>query len=195
MGAAAGAAADGRAMREALRASGDGVIPFAQRHGLHEERVRRWVRRLEGMRPTRAAPVPPPGFAPVRLVEPSAEGPGLEVAVGGRSCACGGASTRPCCGTWWPRSEVAHADLATRGPRLHRDRAVRSSQAVRRDRAPGRADPAVGAAQRAPLRRVQPPRRSGPHPVLGPERILLGREAAGARPVPAPPVRGRQAAG
>ena len=76
-------AADGRAMREALRASGDGVIPFAQRHGLHEERVRRWVRRLEGMRPTLAAPVPPPGFVPVRLVEPSAEGPGLEVAVGG----------------------------------------------------------------------------------------------------------------
>ena len=30
-----------------------------------------------------AAPVPPPGFAPVRLVEPRAEASGLEVAVGG----------------------------------------------------------------------------------------------------------------
>ena len=73
-------AADGRAMREALRASGDGVIPFAQRHGLHEERVRRWMRKLDGARPALAAPL---GFAPVRLVEPPAEVPGLEVAVGG----------------------------------------------------------------------------------------------------------------
>ena len=44
-----------------------------------------WIssRRLEGGRPTMAAPVPPPGFVPVRLVEPPAEVPGLEVAVGG----------------------------------------------------------------------------------------------------------------
>jgi len=70
-------------MLEALRASGDRMGPFAQRHGLREERVRRWVRRLEGPRPATAPPAPPPGFAPVRLVGPRGEAPGLEVAVGG----------------------------------------------------------------------------------------------------------------
>lgn len=76
-------AADGRAMREALRASGESPRAFAQRHGLHEERVRRWVRRLDGMRPVAPTSVPPLAFAPVRLVEPPAEAVALQVAVGG----------------------------------------------------------------------------------------------------------------
>ena len=42
--------AEGLAMREALWASGESLRTFAQRHGLQEERVRRWVRRLDGTR-------------------------------------------------------------------------------------------------------------------------------------------------
>lgn len=75
--------ADGRAMCEALRASGDSLRTFAQRHRLQEERVRRWMRRLDGTRPVAAPPAPPLAFAPVRLVEPPAEALALEVAVGG----------------------------------------------------------------------------------------------------------------
>lgn len=73
--------AEGRAMLAALQASGAGVVAFAQRHGLHEERVRRWVRRAGRARP---APVTaPPGFAPVRLVAAPPAAAGLEVTVGG----------------------------------------------------------------------------------------------------------------
>ena len=73
--------AEGRAMLAALHASGVGMGAFAQRHGLHEERVRRWVRRADRRRPTPGAA--PPGFAPVRLVAPPPVAAGLEVAVGG----------------------------------------------------------------------------------------------------------------
>ena len=83
---------DARGMVAALRASGDGIAEFARRHGLHEERVRRWNRRLQGQarRATPATTTPPAAaiaFAPVRvLATPSewaaADAP-LDILVGG----------------------------------------------------------------------------------------------------------------
>jgi len=84
---------DGRALVAALRASRQTATAFARQHGIHEERVRRWVRRVEQRRaappapPSTPATAPAPAplaFAPVRLVERAEpECPALEVAVGG----------------------------------------------------------------------------------------------------------------
>lgn len=79
--------ADARGMVAALRASGEGIAEFARRHGLHEERVRRWHRRLEGRRAA-TPPATAMTFAPVRvLAAPTSPAPAadasLEVTVGG----------------------------------------------------------------------------------------------------------------
>jgi transposase-like protein len=72
---------DAQAMARALAASGETPAEFAKRHGLNEERIRRWVRHLAEHDPKRAAPA----FAPVRLVErePEQRG-GVEIVVGKR---------------------------------------------------------------------------------------------------------------
>ncbi len=67
-------------MAEAFRASQLSVAEFARSHGLHVERVRRWVGRVEGRRP-KARPASKLKFAPVRLAQSQTEA-GLEVAVG-----------------------------------------------------------------------------------------------------------------
>jgi transposase-like protein len=78
--------ADAREMVTALRASGEGVSEFARRHGLHEERVRRWTRRLQGQA-RRAPPAAAITFAPVRVVAaasvPTAADAPLDILVGG----------------------------------------------------------------------------------------------------------------
>jgi transposase-like protein len=83
--------ADARGMVTALRASGEGIAEFARRHGLHEERVRRWDRRLQGQ-VRRAAPAmasrPAAAitFAPVRVLAapaPATADAPLDVLVGG----------------------------------------------------------------------------------------------------------------
>jgi transposase-like protein len=77
---------DGRALVAALRTSRQTAGDFAREHGIHEERVRRWVRRVEQLRaaPALAAAPAPLAFAPVRLVERAEpECAALEVAVGG----------------------------------------------------------------------------------------------------------------
>jgi hypothetical protein len=64
-------------MAEALRRSGETPAAFARRHGLQEERVRRWGR--WGRTAAGRAGV---AFAPVRVVTAEASA-ALEVAVGG----------------------------------------------------------------------------------------------------------------
>ena len=79
---------DGEAMVAALCASGETQAAFAQRHGLHEVRVQRWVARVGGRSPQRAAktpsakPRPGVGFAPVRVMAPAPGRGELEVVVG-----------------------------------------------------------------------------------------------------------------
>lgn len=75
--------ADGEAMVEALRASGETPAEFAQRHGVQEARVQRWVKRV-GRRSRPAASVASVTFAPVRVAAAPAiaSGPGLEVVIG-----------------------------------------------------------------------------------------------------------------
>lgn len=75
---------DGEAMVAALQASGETPAAFAQRHGVQEVRVQRWVARV-GNKPQRAVTAGPVAFAPVRVIAEQATtgGPGLEVVVGG----------------------------------------------------------------------------------------------------------------
>lgn len=74
--------AEGELMVAALRASGETPAAFAQRHGLHEVRVQRWVARV-GKKARSAAPARPVGFAPVRVTSAQPATSGLEVVVGG----------------------------------------------------------------------------------------------------------------
>lgn len=74
---------DARAMARAFAASGETKAAFARRHGINDERIRRWLRQLaeEDRRRSR------PAFAPVRLVERAPErrgGSGIEIVVGAR---------------------------------------------------------------------------------------------------------------
>lgn len=73
--------AQARAMARAFVASGETKAAFAERHGLNEERVRRWLRQLA----ERDRAGSRPAFAPVRLVEraPERRG-GVEIVVGTR---------------------------------------------------------------------------------------------------------------
>jgi transposase-like protein len=87
--------AAGRAMVAALRQSGESACAFAKRHGLDENRVHRWVKRLVVAPAAPSAPsvaavsTAPPScmaipFAPVRLVAAAEERAGaLDVVVGG----------------------------------------------------------------------------------------------------------------
>lgn len=70
---------DARGMAQALVASGETKAAFARRHGLSEERIRRWLRQLTERDQQRSQPA----FTPVRLVErvPERRG-GIEIAVG-----------------------------------------------------------------------------------------------------------------
>lgn len=73
--------ADGRAMAQAFAASGETKAAFAKRHGLEEERVRRWLRQV-GEQDCKQQPV---AFVPVQVVErvPKRRG-GVEIVVGAR---------------------------------------------------------------------------------------------------------------
>lgn len=74
---------DARGMARAFAASGETKAVFAKRHGLGEERVRRWLKQLAEMDRRRTRPA----FAPVRLVERAPErrvGGGIEIVVGAR---------------------------------------------------------------------------------------------------------------
>ena len=68
-------------MAAALAASGESTAEFARRHGLNEERLRRWLRQLAELDGRSGQPT----FAPVRLVErvPERRG-GIEIVVGTR---------------------------------------------------------------------------------------------------------------
>lgn len=75
----------GRAMVGALRRSGETQAAFARRHGLGEERVRRWLARVEKASRKRGPAIT---FAPVRLTATTtaarrAERPGPAVAARG----------------------------------------------------------------------------------------------------------------
>jgi transposase-like protein len=61
--------AEGRAMVEAWRRSGDSPAVFARRHGLEDMRVRRWIARVGRTRVVVPAPKPTITFAPVQVVE------------------------------------------------------------------------------------------------------------------------------
>jgi hypothetical protein len=73
-------AADARVVVEAWRRSGEGLLEFAARYGIHPIRLRRWAGQLE-------AAGEPLGFHPVRLVQseeragPSGEP--IEIVIGG----------------------------------------------------------------------------------------------------------------
>lgn len=71
-------------MVAAMRKTGGTAGAFARRHGLQEERVRRWVRRVEGRWQAIAAPAAGPTvtFAPVGVIEAARSGSPLEVVVG-----------------------------------------------------------------------------------------------------------------
>ncbi|MBI4509067.1 MAG: hypothetical protein HY698_05500 [Deltaproteobacteria bacterium] len=62
---------DGRAMVAAVREAGGSLGAFARKHGPREERVRRWVRRVERRQATALTPAARSTltFVPVRLVE------------------------------------------------------------------------------------------------------------------------------
>ncbi len=73
--------ADGRAMAHAFAVSGQTKAAFARRHGLDEERVRRWLRQV-GEPDRKREPV---AFVPVRVIDRAPQGRGgVEVVVGAR---------------------------------------------------------------------------------------------------------------
>jgi hypothetical protein len=71
-------------MVAALRATGETPGGFAQRHGVQEVRVQRWLARV-GRKSRSVARVPSVVFAPVQVTgeRTAAGGTGLEVVVGG----------------------------------------------------------------------------------------------------------------
>lgn len=72
---------DARAMARAFAASGETKAVFARRHGLGEERIRRWLGQLAERDRHRSQPA----FAPVRLVERAGERRGgIEIVIGAR---------------------------------------------------------------------------------------------------------------
>jgi transposase-like protein len=72
--------ADGRSMARAFAQSGETEAAFATRHGLDEERVRRWLRAQEA---TAAKRDTVPAFVPVRVLENRVERRGgVEIVVG-----------------------------------------------------------------------------------------------------------------
>lgn len=74
--------AEGEAMVAALRASGETPAAFAERHGLQEARVQRWMRRV-GRKPRTSTMAQPVTFAPVRVTAEPAASSRLEIVVGG----------------------------------------------------------------------------------------------------------------
>jgi transposase-like protein len=74
--------AEGEAMVAALRASGETQAAFAERHGLQEARVQRWVKRV-GRKPRLAATASPVTFAPVRVTSEPMASSRLDIVVGG----------------------------------------------------------------------------------------------------------------
>ena len=73
--------ADGRAMARAFAESGETIAAFARRHGLDEERVRRWLRQVGGPDSKRE----PVAFVPVEVVERTPKRRGdIEIVVGAR---------------------------------------------------------------------------------------------------------------
>ena len=72
---------EARAMARAFAASGETKAVFARRHGLGEERIRRWLGQLAEQDQRGSQPA----FAPVRLVERAVERRGgVEIVVGKR---------------------------------------------------------------------------------------------------------------
>lgn len=72
---------EARDMARAFAASGETKAEFARRHGLGEERIRRWLGQLAERDRRSKRPV----FAPVRLVERARSGSGgVELVIGAR---------------------------------------------------------------------------------------------------------------